>query len=117
MGRMCKTICMKKHLIIALAATALLLSAACQKKPPETVQDSYASMGDCVADWVSSDLCRMEGATKQESHAWGPRYIEAERSLLVRQDESASRRMASRPGAKDSPAAGTAAGKPPAKKQ
>jgi uncharacterized protein YgiB involved in biofilm formation len=96
--------------IRTLILCALAALAACQKPVPPTVQDSYSSMGDCVADWASSSLCRMEGTTAQDSHAWGPRYFEAERPQLVRQDESASRKLGSRPGAPKSPAAGTAAG-------
>ena len=107
---------MKKNLFVSISLAALFFVAACQQKPSPGVQDSYAGMQDCVADWTSSDLCRIEGTSRETSHVWGPRYLEIERALLVRQDESMSRRMATRPGVAASPAVGRAAGQSASKK-
>jgi hypothetical protein len=87
------------------------LLTACAPTPP-TVQDSYASMPDCVRDWGDPTLCTAEpdkSAPKQPDgkpmsgsrsmHFWGPRYVAAEREKVVRGDPSASRRLETRKGA------------------
>lgn len=88
------------------------LLAACTRAP-ETVQDTYASMQDCVRDWGAPDLCvgqpdksaprgpdgKPMGNTRS-MHFYGPRYVAAERAQLVQGDESASRRLATQKGEK-----------------
>ncbi|MFM2398405.1 MAG: hypothetical protein RL341_562 [Pseudomonadota bacterium] len=87
-----------------LAALAIfVLAVAGCSKPPETLQDTYASVPDCLRDWAYPALCLPEpdkspGAGKKSMHVLGPRYVADERAQLVRGSESASRRLATRKG-------------------
>jgi uncharacterized protein YgiB involved in biofilm formation len=85
------------------ALAALVFATAGCSKPPETLQDSYASVPDCLRDWADPALCIPEpdkspGAGKKSMHVWGPRYVAQEREQLTRGSESASRRLATRKG-------------------
>jgi hypothetical protein len=89
---------MARFFVVLLAAVLTACS-----QPLETLQDSYASMPDCLRDWSDPALCAAEpdqsqGAGKKSVHFWGPRYLSAERVQLVRGDDSQSRRLATRKG-------------------
>ncbi|MGL4575589.1 MAG: hypothetical protein ACRCV9_12475 [Burkholderiaceae bacterium] len=87
---------------LCFLAVLALAMAGCSK-PPETLQDTYASIPDCLRDWADPALCLPEsdkspGAGKKSMHVLGPRYVAEERAQLVRGSESASRRLATRKG-------------------
>jgi hypothetical protein len=99
-----------KRMTALLAAACLL--AACAREP-ETLQDTYASMQDCVRDWGAPDLCiarpdksaprAPDGkpmSSARSLHFYGPRYVAEERSKLVVSEEGASRRLATIKGGK-----------------
>jgi hypothetical protein len=91
---------------------AALLATACAREP-DTLQDTYASMQDCIRDWGAPDLCVGEPdksmprapdgrpmGGKRGMHFYGPRYVAAERAQIAVGDESASRRLATQKGGK-----------------
>jgi uncharacterized protein YgiB involved in biofilm formation len=97
---------------LAALTAALCLAAGCAREP-ETVQDTYATMQDCLRDWKAPDLCSAQPDKSQPRapdgrpmsgtrslHFYGPRYVASERAQLVQGDESSSRRLETRKGEK-----------------
>jgi hypothetical protein len=93
------------YAVFAVAAPLLSVMGGCAREP-ETMQDTYASMQDCVRDWRAPDLCSAQPdksaprapdgrpmGNKTSLHFYGPRYVAEERAQLVQGDTSSSRRL------------------------